>query len=338
MFFIMKWYNGYELIDTVEQDRLRRIMRRRSQEMTEEDLNYVGRHAVVANEQPTGSMKRKVGIWITAIFLASTVTPILGGTSKVNAESVTMSGRSSVEVSRSETRSPIEDTRPSQGVKNSGTWNMDDSEENIGNNIIELARSQQAISVALNALKSTINGYDDLDNSKWTSDSWTAFDSKRNEARELTSRMNVTNDIKTNNDGVNTLNAMATELTNLRNALKEKPKALAGPSNSGGPAAPTAPASEIQAWAHDEVLRRGWSEADFTDLVWLWNRESGWRMNAANPSGAYGIPQCLGHAECQTDDYRNNWKTQVNWGLNYISARYGSPSAAASHSRSSGWY
>jgi len=37
-------------------------------------------------------------------------------------------------------------------------------------------------------------------------------------------------------------------------------------------------------------------------------------------------------------DYRTNYKTQINWGLSYISSRYGSPSAAWSHSKSKGWY
>lgn len=312
--------------------------RRRSQGAIEENPSYVGKHAIITAEHPTSSMKRKVGIWITAIFLASTVIPILGGTSKVNADPAPTSGRPSIEVSRSETRKPIKDTKPSQSVRNSGSWDMDDSEDNVGRNLIKLAESQHAISAALNSLKDTIKGYDDLNESQWTPDSWSAFDHKRNDARELTDHLIVTNDTKTNNDGVNELNTMMKELTDLRNALKERPKTPDSTSDPDGQAAPTAPTSEIQAWAHDEVLRRGWTEADFTDLVWLWNRESGWNMNAANPSGAYGIPQCLGHAECQTDDYRNNWKTQVNWGLNYISAKYGSPSAAAAHSRSSGWY
>ena len=38
----------------------------------------------------------------------------------------------------------------------------------------------------------------------------------------------------------------------------------------------------------------GWTGDNWNALVWLWNRESGWRWNAENrSSGAYGIPQSL---------------------------------------------
>ena len=37
----------------------------------------------------------------------------------------------------------------------------------------------------------------------------------------------------------------------------------------------------------------GWGSDEFSCLVQMWNNESGWRTNAYNPSGAYGIPQAL---------------------------------------------
>jgi len=71
-------------------------------------------------------------------------------------------------------------------------------------------------------------------------------------------------------------------------------------------------------------------------LIPLWNRESGWNDNAVNPSsGAYGIPQSLGHGHpYNLGDYKN----QVIWGLNYIDGRYGSPAAAEAHELQFGWY
>ena len=100
--------------------------------------------------------------------------------------------------------------------------------------------------------------------------------------------------------------------------------------------------AEIQQYAHDKVIAMGWTEADFTALVQLWNRESRWNPNAENPSsGAYGIPQANpsgGHPIANDPNYRNNWKVQVDWGLDYIRKRYGSPSAAWSHSQATGWY
>lgn len=89
--------------------------------------------------------------------------------------------------------------------------------------------------------------------------------------------------------------------------------------------------SEVQAYAHDLVLSYGWSEYDFECLVKLWNRESSWNLNAVNKrSGACGIPQskpCSKMAKFGRD-YRTNWKVQVNWGLDYIKDRYGTPSEA----------
>lgn len=99
--------------------------------------------------------------------------------------------------------------------------------------------------------------------------------------------------------------------------------------------------AEYQAYARARCSAYGWSTADFNCLVALWNKESKWNPNAYNArSGAYGIPQALPASKMATagTDYRTNYKTQINWGLSYISSRYGSPSAAWSHSKSKDWY
>ncbi len=99
--------------------------------------------------------------------------------------------------------------------------------------------------------------------------------------------------------------------------------------------------AEYQAYARARCSAYGWSTADFNCLVALWNKESKWNPNAYNSSsGAYGIPQALPASKMATagTDYRTNYKTQINWGLSYITSRYGSPSAAWSHSKSKGWY
>jgi hypothetical protein len=73
----------------------------------------------------------------------------------------------------------------------------------------------------------------------------------------------------------------------------------------------------------------------------LWNKESGWRVNAYNSgSGAYGIPQALPGSKMASAgaDWQTNAATQIKWGLGYIKGRYGTPCGAWGHSQSVGWY
>ena len=80
----------------------------------------------------------------------------------------------------------------------------------------------------------------------------------------------------------------------------------------------------------------GWPGGEMGPLIALWNRESGWNPYAVNPSsGAYGIPQSLGHGHPYN---LGDYKAQIIWGLNYIAGRYGSPGAAWAHETRFGWY
>ena len=83
-----------------------------------------------------------------------------------------------------------------------------------------------------------------------------------------------------------------------------------------------------------------WGDDQFACLLSLWNRESGWRVNAANSSGAYGIPQALPGSKMASAgaDWQTNPATQIAWGLGYIAGRYGTPCGAWDHSESNGWY
>ncbi|MCA5892928.1 G5 domain-containing protein [Isoptericola sp. NEAU-Y5] len=86
---------------------------------------------------------------------------------------------------------------------------------------------------------------------------------------------------------------------------------------------------------------RGWSGSQWSCLESLWTKESGWDASAQNPSsGAYGIPQSLPGSKMATAgaDWQTNPATQIEWGLGYISGRYGTPCAAWGHSQSVGWY
>jgi len=70
----------------------------------------------------------------------------------------------------------------------------------------------------------------------------------------------------------------------------------------------------------------------------LWTGESNWNDEAVNPSsGAAGIPQALGHGHVFN---LGEPARQINWGLDYIEGRYGSPCAALSfwEAQSPHWY
>jgi uncharacterized protein YabE (DUF348 family) len=88
------------------------------------------------------------------------------------------------------------------------------------------------------------------------------------------------------------------------------------------------------------VSARGWGSDQFSCLVSLWNKESGWRTDAANSSGAYGIPQALPGSKMASagSDWQTSASTQISWGLGYISGVYGTPCAAWAHSQATNWY
>jgi hypothetical protein len=72
----------------------------------------------------------------------------------------------------------------------------------------------------------------------------------------------------------------------------------------------------------------------------IWNRESGWRYDAENPSGAYGIPQALPGSKMASAgaDWQTDPATQIRWGLGYIKAIYGDPCKAWAFEEANGYY
>ncbi|HWI31961.1 MAG TPA: phospholipase [Microbacterium sp.] len=85
----------------------------------------------------------------------------------------------------------------------------------------------------------------------------------------------------------------------------------------------------------------GWGSDQFSCLVSLWNKESGWNYKAFNASsGATGIPQALPGSKMASagSDWQSSASTQISWGLRYIASVYGTPCGAWGHSQSTGWY
>jgi hypothetical protein len=84
---------------------------------------------------------------------------------------------------------------------------------------------------------------------------------------------------------------------------------------------------------------RGWGGC-WDSLETMWDHESGWNVHAANPSGAYGIPQALPGSKMSSagPDWRNSAITQITWGLGYVGARYGNPCDAWDFWQAHHWY
>lgn len=105
-------------------------------------------------------------------------------------------------------------------------------------------------------------------------------------------------------------------------------------------------ANSLGKYALSKFAQFGWGEAELAALTDLWNRESGnpkagstaitWNPAAANPtSSARGIAQKMTSIHGAIEPTPQG---QIDWGLQYISGRYGSPSAALAFHKRNGWY
>ncbi|MEV7636305.1 hypothetical protein AB0N71_09020 [Pseudarthrobacter enclensis] len=96
-----------------------------------------------------------------------------------------------------------------------------------------------------------------------------------------------------------------------------------------------------QAYAAGQLANYGWAQDQMQCLVTLWTKESDWTTTATNASsGAYGIVQSLPAEKMASagPDYMTNYRTQINWGLNYIKERYQSPCGALNFHLGNNWY
>ncbi len=83
--------------------------------------------------------------------------------------------------------------------------------------------------------------------------------------------------------------------------------------------------SDAVALAQSMAASRGWVGDQWLSLYNLWMRESGFNPYAQNgSSGACGIPQAYPCSKIAGLDAAG----QINWGLNYIAGKYGTPGGA----------
>jgi hypothetical protein len=128
-------------------------------------------------------------------------------------------------------------------------------------------------------------------------------------------------------------------------ATNPVPLTAGGPSSTGGGSPPTVTApppnpGTAEAIGYNMLASFGFKHSQWGCLYNLWMRESGWRWNAWNASGAYGIPQALPGSKMASAgaDWQTNPATQIKWGLGYIKQIYGTPCGAWNHELAYGWY
>ena len=122
---------------------------------------------------------------------------------------------------------------------------------------------------------------------------------------------------------------------------RDKAEALAQPGGQAVTGTESLSDEDPRTIAQALLAEYGYSADQFGCLDSLWTSESGWRVDADNPSSsAYGIPQALPGSKMSSEgaDWATNPVTQIRWGLGYISDRYGSPCSAWSFKLGRGWY
>jgi hypothetical protein len=85
-------------------------------------------------------------------------------------------------------------------------------------------------------------------------------------------------------------------------------------------------ATPVASGSHtDWMLAAGISPSDFAYVDYIVGHESGWRYNASNPSGAYGLCQSLPASKMASagSDYLTNPVTQLRWCSSYAAGKGG---------------
>lgn len=135
--------------------------------------------------------------------------------------------------------------------------------------------------------------------------------------------------------------AMASPVTILAALQAQTVSTTGGGTTVYAPAAPADP-SGAEKIGQDLLPAFGFNQTtQWSCLYNLWMRESGWNVYAENTaSGAYGIPQSLPGDKMATiaSDWQTNPTTQIEWGLTYIRAQYGTPCGAWQNEVNFGYY
>ena len=124
-------------------------------------------------------------------------------------------------------------------------------------------------------------------------------------------------------------------------AAKEEMKPIV---TTPAPKPAVAPVSQppVSSGSHEDwMAQAGIPQSEYSCANALITKESGWRVNAQNPSSpAYGIPQSLPGEKMASAgaDWRTNPITQLIWMKGYVANRYGGFCGAWQHSQQVNWY
>lgn len=102
------------------------------------------------------------------------------------------------------------------------------------------------------------------------------------------------------------------------------------------------PSGPIEKMAR-EMVSQIWGPSQFPAFAAVEEREAGWNPRAENPSsGAAGLAQALPASKYPPGAWPytgpSSAKLQLEWMVQYIKERYGTPSGALAHEESAGWY
>lgn len=120
----------------------------------------------------------------------------------------------------------------------------------------------------------------------------------------------------------------------MANWVKQQFETLDSAMNPNGTSA--APTGDHKHWMKQAGIPESW----YDSINYIVTHESGWRVNATNPSsGAYGLPQSLPGSKMASAgrDWRTNPITQLKWMKSYV-GRYGGGPGAAAFWRAHHWY
>ena len=99
--------------------------------------------------------------------------------------------------------------------------------------------------------------------------------------------------------------------------------------------------SQARKLAKSKLIGYGWKKpTEWGCLNWMWGKESAWNYKAVSSTKDHGIPQrnMPTATKKEIHAFMTDPVAQIEWGLNYIKVRYGSPCQAKAFWLRHHWY